>query len=69
MEKMEKGKNKPTITLKGVDGNVFNLLWIAKKGLKKKGFSQEQLAQFMKEATSEDYNHALFVISEWCKIL
>ena len=57
-----------TANILGADGNVFNILGIAKRALKKGGIPQEEIKEFMAEATKGDYNHVLKTISEWMNI-
>ncbi len=52
------------VRLIGADGNVFNLLGICRSALGRAG-KIELWDEFYKEATSDDYNHALTTISDW----
>ena len=59
---------KPTIDLGNIDGNAFCLIGTALKGLKKAGYSKEDMDKFKADATSGDYDHVLQVIFEWCEV-
>ncbi len=52
------------VKLIGEDGNVFNLLGICQRELRRNGMSNK-INEFVKEATAGDYYHALAVMSEW----
>ena len=47
------------VELVGSDGNVFAVLGKVKRAMRKAGLSEEQIAEFDKEAKSGDYDHAL----------
>ena len=51
----------------GADGNVFNLLGICRRALRRAG-KIELWDEFHKEATSGDYNHALATIADYFEI-
>lgn len=59
---------KPIAKLIGSDGNVFNLIVIASKALKRAG--QEEQAKEMRERISNasSYDEALCIIGEYCEI-
>lgn len=59
---------KPTIDLGNIDGNALSLIGTAVKGLKKAGYSQEDINKFKADAISGDYDHVLQVIFEWCEV-
>lgn len=61
-------KVKPTIDLGNMDGNAFNMIGVARKALKKAGYSKEELEEFTKDATSGDYDHVLQVIFNHCEV-
>jgi hypothetical protein len=63
---MEMNKMKPECNLIGADGNIFNLMSIARKTLLKENLvneAKEMVERIPKEA--EDYNHALRIIMEY----
>ena len=55
---------KPKLKLTGQDGNAFNLLGLAKRIAKKAGWTDQQFAVVLKQATSGDYNHLLAVLMD-----
>jgi len=62
-------KTKPTVKLIGEDGNIFNLLGIVNRELRKQGLAEkgkELTEKVMKEAKS--YGEALNLISEYVEI-
>lgn len=50
--------NKPKVKLIGENGNVFNIIGIVKKALIRAGL-QKEAEEFVKEATSDDYNYLI----------
>lgn len=61
----------PNITVKlvGEDGNIFNLMGLVQKALRKNGVSKEDRAKFLKEVQeSNSYDQALQVIMSWVKV-
>jgi hypothetical protein len=65
---MKNTTNKPRVRLIGENGNIFNLLGIASKALKKAG--QEEQAKKMREKifSCGSYNEALTILEEYCEI-
>lgn len=57
------------VELIGQDGNAFAILGNVKKALRKAGAPKEDLDQYIKEATSGDYNDLLLTTSEWVNIV
>ena len=60
---------KPKAKLVGKDGNIFNLMGIASRSLKKAGQvteAKEMVERIMSEARS--YGEALCIIQEYCDI-
>jgi len=60
---------KPKAQLSGQDGNVFNLMAIASKALKKAGMadkSTEMIRKITDEAKS--YDEVLRIMSEYCEL-
>lgn len=55
-------KNK--YTLVGVDGNAFSVMAYTKTVMKKSGFSNEEVTEYLSKATSGDYNNLLCVSME-----
>jgi single-stranded DNA-binding protein len=60
--------NKPKIKLTGQDGNVFNLIAIASRALKKSGKNKEADEMRKKIFACDSYSKAITIISEYCKI-
>lgn len=60
--------NKLVVKLVGTDGNVFNLIGLTSKALKKAGFP-EKATEFTKRAfTMDSYGAVLNLIGEYCEI-
>lgn len=59
---------KPTVTFVGEDGNIYNLLGIASRALKK--VSQRDKATEMRSRVtkSKSYNEALLIIMEYVEV-
>lgn len=47
--------------LVGVDGNAFSVMAYVKSAMKECGFTKSEIADYLIEATSSDYNHLLSV--------
>lgn len=60
--------DKPRCKLIGEDGNIFNLLGIASKTLKKEGLEDDADEMIKRVTSSESYLQALAVISEYVDI-
>jgi len=58
-------KKKPKAKLLGADGNVFNLLGICKKALKKAGQAEEAKELTKRVFSSGDYHEALTIMLEY----
>jgi hypothetical protein len=61
-------KEKPLIKLTGTDGNAWAIMGNAMRGLKRAGYTKEEIDQYQKEAMSGDYGHLLQVTMEWCDV-
>ena len=60
--------NKPKCKLIGKDGNVFNIIGLVSKALKKEGMSKEA-DEFVKKAfSSESYDAVLCLCSNYVEI-
>lgn len=57
----------PEITVKIImaDGNAFNILGICTRAMRQAHLSQNEIDQFMQEATSGNYDHLLAVVMAW----
>ena len=61
-------QNKPNCPLIGQDGNIFNLVGIASKTLKRNGLSAEASEMTSKVYKSGSYEEALGIIGEYVNI-
>lgn len=53
------------VQLTGEDGNAFSILGRVQGALRRAGVSAEERAQFVAEATSDDYDHLLRTVMAW----
>ena len=58
-------QNKPDCPLIGQDGNIFNLMGIASKTLKRNGMAEQAMEMCERITSSSDYNKALGIICEY----
>jgi hypothetical protein len=65
---MKQQTEKPTVTLIGEDGNIFNLVGIASKALKKAGQPDKASEMATKVFNSGSYDEALNIIGQYCEI-
>lgn len=56
------------VKLVGRDGNAFAILGAVSKALKDGGVPEEEVQEFMTEATSGDYNHLLQTAIKWVDV-
>jgi hypothetical protein len=56
------------VRLVGEDGNAFFILSKVKKALRNNGVSREEIENFMKEATSGDYDNLLQTCMRWVDV-
>lgn len=61
-------EHKPTIKLIGTDGNAFAILGKVRKVLEDNGYSEDQLEEFVLQATSGDYSNLLGVCCQWVNV-
>jgi hypothetical protein len=54
--------------LVGTDGNAFALMGKVKQALRRGGVSEDECNQFIKEATSGDYNNLLCTCMSWVTV-
>ena len=64
----ESKQNKPGCPLIGQDGNIFNLVGIASRTLKRSGLSDEASEMTSKVFKSGSYEEALEIIGEYVNI-
>lgn len=58
-----------SVNLIGQDGNAFYILASVKKSLERNNVPKEEVALFMEEATSGDYDHLLQIVMEWVNVI
>lgn len=61
-------KPKPEVTFTGENGNVFNLLAIARKALEREGLNNEAKEMFERVFKSKSYNDALAIMGEYVEV-
>lgn len=54
-----------TVQLVGKNGNAFYILGLCKSAMERNHLPQNEIDQFMSEATSGDYNHLLVTVMAW----
>ena len=59
---------KPKVRLVGRDGNVFNLMGITAKALKKAGLEKEKKEMMDKVIRASSYDQALQIIMEYVEV-
>ena len=68
VEKSELGVEKPPCPLIGQDGNIFNLVGIASRTLKRNGMADEAKEMTGRVFLSKNYDDALNIIGEYVNI-
>lgn len=68
MIKIEENKRKPKCPLIGEDGNIFNLMGIASRTLKRNGMQEEAKEMCDKITKSGSYDQALAIISDYVEV-
>jgi hypothetical protein len=56
------------VELVGHDGNAFAIMGKVKQALKRNGASDEEIAEYMKESMSGDYDNLLRTAMEWVNV-
>ena len=56
------------VRLSGTDGNAFALMAKVAQGIKRAGGTKEDEDEFIKQATSGDYDHLLRVCMDWVNV-
>ena len=56
------------VDLVGTDGNAFALIGKVRQALKANGVSKQEIDDFIKEATSGNYNHLLQTCMKWVNV-
>ena len=59
--------SKPKLQLIGRDGNAFSILGRAKRALVEAG-REDEVQEYVEEATAEDYDHLLQVTMRWFEV-
>ena len=59
-------EKKVNLELVGLDGNAFSLLGAFQRQARKEGWAKPEIDEVMKDATSGDYDHLLYVLNEHC---
>jgi hypothetical protein len=59
---------KPSVQLTGEDGNIFNLVGIARRALKRNGLQEKAEEMANRVFQSDSYESALRIISEYCDV-
>lgn len=57
-----------TVQLVGTDGNAFAVLGTMRRALQRGGVPADQVAAFMAEAMSGDYDHLLATCTQWVTV-
>ena len=52
-------------SLVGVDGNAFSVMGYTARAMKEAGYTQDEINEYRKLATSGDYNNLLALSCEW----
>lgn len=65
---MENTTQKPEIQLSGQDGNIFNLIGIASKALRRAGQPDQAKEMTTKIFSSRSYDEAIQIIMEYCEV-
>jgi hypothetical protein len=58
----------PTVKLIDQDGNAFSIMGNIKRALKRAGADKEYIDEYLREATSGDYNHLLNVSMKYVNV-
>ena len=58
-------REKPTVPLVGEDGNAFAIMGRVQRALRNAGYTDDEVRQYHREATSGDYDHLLAVTLAW----
>jgi hypothetical protein len=56
------------VKLVGEDGNAFAIMGRVAGALKKAGVPKEEVAEYMKDSMSGDYNHLLQTAMKWVAV-
>ena len=56
------------VKLVGEDGNAYAIIGRVRQALRDHGVSKEEETEFVRDATSGDYNHLLATVTDWVRI-
>lgn len=59
---------KPTVGLSNSNGNAFSIIGKCQRALKRAGYTNKQVEEFTKEASSGDYDHVIQTAMKWCDV-
>lgn len=65
---MEQQTQKPEAILSGQDGNVFNLIGICSKALKRAGMHDQAKEMTERVFGSKSYEDAIAIMGEYCEL-
>jgi hypothetical protein len=56
------------VRLTGTDGNAYAIMGKVQSALRRAGATDEEVAQYIEESQSGDYNHLLRTAAEWVEV-
>ena len=56
------------VKLIGEDGNAFNIIALVRKAMRDAGLPNPTITEFIRQATSGDYNHLIRTVMEWVEV-
>ncbi len=56
------------VQLTGMDGNAFSILGRVMDAMKKANVSQADIDEFIKDATSDNYDNLLTTVAKWVNV-
>jgi hypothetical protein len=56
------------VELIGRDGNAFSIIGAVQKALRRAGVSQDEVAEFVTESMSGDYNNVIRTAMRWVSV-
>ncbi|SDX94359.1 hypothetical protein [Thermoactinomyces sp. DSM 45892] len=60
--------DKPTVRLLGQDGNIYNLMVIARRALREANMDEQVVSMIEEVENSDSYNQALSIIGKYVEI-
>ena len=58
-------KNRPLCPIIGADGNIFNILGMASRTLRRNGMTEEAAEMYNRVTSSNSYDEALCIITDY----